>query len=483
MNFRYQNRRNTLQHNSTCKKYHHYQFSVLTFSHKRTLMADFLIKGTSIINEGKIITGDILIRNQRIERIDPAIGVKFNVQEISGEGLYTAPGIIDDQVHFREPGLTHKANIYTEAKAGVAGGVTSFMEMPNTSPPACTISLLEDKYEIARNISLGNYSFFMGTNHSNIDELMKVDKQNVCGIKIFMGSSTGDMLVDDEEVLHKVFKERADILIATHCEDDKLVKERTKIYSDKYGENIPIECHPEIRNETVCLNSSKLAMEIATKYNTRLHILHISTADELFLFRNDTPLKNKRITSEVCVHHLWFDKSDYEKLGSKIKCNPAIKEAHHKKAIFEALLDNRIDIIATDHAPHTLDEKNNLYSKAPSGLPLIQHTLNVMLEFYHQGKISLERIIEKMCHAPAECFEIKDRGYLREGYYADIMMFDTNTGWKVQKDNILYKCGWSPFEGYGFTGKVQNTFVSGHLVYNNGVFNESVKGQRITFNR
>lgn len=446
-------------------------------------MADFLIKGTSIVNEGKITTGDILIRNQRIERIDPAIDVKFKVQEINGEGLYTAPGIIDDQVHFREPGLTHKANIYTEAKAGVAGGVTSFMEMPNTSPPACTIKLLEDKYEIARNTSLGNYSFFMGTNHTNIDELLKVDKQNVCGIKIFMGSSTGDMLVDDEEVLHKVFSERADILIATHCEDDKLVKERTEMYKEKYGENIPFECHPEIRNETVCLNSSKLAVEIAKQYNSRLHILHISTADELYLFKNDTPLKDKRITSEVCVHHLWFDKSDYERLGSKIKCNPAIKEAHHKKAILEALLDNRIDIIATDHAPHTIEEKNSLYAKAPSGLPLIQHTLNVMLEFYHQGKISLERIIEKMCHAPAECFEIKERGYLREGYYADIMMFDTNTGWKVEKDNILYKCGWSPFEGYGFTGKVHNTFVSGHLVYKNGVFDESVKGQRLAFNR
>jgi dihydroorotase len=446
-------------------------------------MADFLIKGTSIINEGKIITGDILIRNQRIERIDPSIDLKFKVEEIKGDGLYTAPGIIDDQVHFREPGLTHKANIYSEAKAGVAGGVTSFMEMPNTSPPACSIQLLEDKYEIGRNTSLANYSFFMGTNHSNIDELMKVDKRNVCGIKIFMGSSTGDMLVDDEEVLHKVFKERADILIATHCEDDKLVKDRTQLYLDKYGENIPFECHAEIRNETVCLNSSKLAVEIAKKYNTRLHILHISTADELVLFSNDKPLKEKRITAEACVHHLWFDKSDYEKLGSKIKCNPAIKEAHHKKAIFEALLDNRIDIIATDHAPHTLEEKSNTYLKAPSGLPLLQHTLNVMLEFYHQGKISLERIIEKMCHAPADCFEIAERGYLREGYFADIMMFDTNTGWKVEKGNILYKCGWSPFEGNTFTGKVHNTFVSGHLVYSNGVFNEQTKGQRLAFNR
>lgn len=446
-------------------------------------MGDHIIRNAQLINEGKIYTSDVLVRGQRIERIDPSFDVKFKVAEIDANGKHLIPGIIDDQVHFREPGLTHKATIYTEAKAGLAGGVTSFMEMPNTNPPATTIDLLERKYQIGANTSLANYSFFMGTNLTNLDELKKVDKTKVCGIKIFMGSSTGDMLVDSRDVLEQIFSTRNDILIATHCEDDKLVKERTELYKEKYGENIPFECHAEIRNEQVCLNSSTLAVELAKKYNARLHILHISTADELKLFRNDIPLKEKRITSEVCVHHLWFDKNDYEKLGSKIKCNPAIKDAHHKVALMQALLDDRLDIIATDHAPHTLEEKNNPYLKAPSGLPLLQHSLNLMLEFHRQGKISLEKIIDKMCHKPAECFDVKERGYIREGYFADLALVDMNAEWKVATDNILYKCKWSPLEGQTFTSKVTHTFVNGHLVYNNGTFDESVKGQRLTFDR
>ena len=446
-------------------------------------MGNYVIRNAKIINEGQIRTSDLLVKGNRIERIDPQFDVKFKVTELDAEGDYLMPGIIDDQVHFREPGLTQKATIYTEAKAGISGGVTSFMEMPNTQPPATTIQLLEDKYTIASKTSLANYSFFMGTNLTNFDELLKVDKTKVCGIKIFMGSSTGDMLVDSREVLEKVFSRRNDILIATHCEDDRLVKERLQMYMERYGEKIPFECHPEIRNEKVCLNSSSLAVELAKKYNTRLHILHISTADELKLFRNDIPLKDKRITAEVCVHHLWFDKNDYEKLGSKIKCNPAIKEAHHKKALFEALLDDRLDIIATDHAPHTLAEKDNLYNKAPSGLPLLQHSLNMMLEFHHQGKISLEKIIEKMCHKPAECFDIKERGYLREGYMADLVLLNTDRHWAVNKENILYKCGWSPLEGHEFKGQVMQTFVNGNLVYDNGQFNEEKMGERLMFDR
>lgn len=446
-------------------------------------MADHLIKNAQVINDGKIITADVLVRGQRIERVDPSIEVKFKVNEINASGLYLMPGIIDDQVHFREPGLTHKANIYTEAKAAVAGGTTSFMEMPNVNPATLTIDLLEQKYEIGRQTSLANYSFFMGTSLTNYEELLKVDRNTVCGIKIFMGSSTGNMLVDDPELLERIFSERSDILIATHCEDDKLVNERTQMYKEKYGDNIPFECHPEIRNEEVCYNSSSFAVQLAKKHNTRLHILHISTDKEIGLFRNDIPLKDKRITSEVCVHHLWFDKGDYDRLGSKIKCNPAIKEAHHKKALFAGLLDNHLDIIATDHAPHTLEEKSQSYLKAPSGLPLVQHSLNVMLEFYQQGKISLERIVEKMCHAPATCFQVKERGYLHEGYFADMVLVDVNRQWTVEPENIYYKCGWSPFENDTFTGQVQKTFVNGHIAYNYGKFDESIKGERLMFNR
>ncbi len=446
-------------------------------------MADHLIKNAQVINDGKIVTADVLVRGQRIERVDPNIDVKFKVNEIDATGLHLMPGIIDDQVHFREPGLTHKANIYTEAKAAVAGGTTSFMEMPNVNPATLTIDLLEQKYEIGKQTSLANYSFYMGTSLTNYEELLKVDRATTAGIKIFMGSSTGNMLVDDPELLERIFSERSDILIATHCEDDKLVNERTQMYKEKYGENIPFECHAEIRNEKVCYNSSSFAVQLAKKHNTRLHILHISTEKEIGLFRNDIPLKDKRITSEVCVHHLWFDKEDYARLGSKIKCNPAIKEAHHKKALMAALLDNHLDIIATDHAPHTLEEKSNSYLKAPSGLPLVQHSLNVMLEFYQQGQISLERIIEKMCHAPAICFQVKERGYLHEGYYADMVLVDTQKQWTVKPENIYYKCGWSPYENHQFTGQVLKTFVNGHIAYANGGFDESIKGERLMFNR
>ncbi len=446
-------------------------------------MSDTIIRNAQVINEGKKSSYDILIRNNRMERIDSSFDVKFKVNEIDASGLFLMPGIIDDQVHFREPGLTHKATIGSEARAGIAGGVTSFMEMPNTNPPATTIELLEQKYHIASQTSLANYSFYMGTNLTNFSELMKVDKTKICGIKIFMGSSTGDMLVDEPSVLERIFNGRNDILIATHCEDDKLVKQRLEEYKEEYGDNIPFECHAEIRNEQVCLNSSSYAVELAKKFYSRLHVFHLSTEDELKLFRNDIPLKEKRITSEICVHHLWFDKSDYARLGSKIKCNPAIKEARHKKALFEALLDDRLDVIATDHAPHALEEKEQSYLKAPSGLPLIQHSLNVMLEFYHQRKISLERIVEKMCHAPAICFEVKDRGYIREGYFADLVLFDVNESWRVAPSNILYKCGWSPFDGYEFTGNVKKTIVNGNLIYDNGKFDERYKGERLEFDR
>ncbi len=459
-----------------------------TFAPAIITMSDYIIRNAQVINEGKISSQDVLIRGQRIERVDSSFDVKFKVEEINAEGLHLMPGIIDDQVHFREPGLTHKATIQSEARAGIAGGVTSFMEMPNTDPPATTLELLEQKYDIASRTSLANYSFYMGTNHHNFSELMKVDKSKICGIKIFMGSSTGDMLVDEPEVLERIFKERNDILIATHCEDDRLVKQRTELYKEKYGENIPFECHAEIRNEEVCLNSSSYAVELAKKFNSRLHVFHLSTAGELKLFRNDIPLKDKRITAEICVHHLYFDKSDYERLGSKIKCNPAIKEAHHKKALFEAMLDDRLDVIATDHAPHTAEEKANKYLKAPSGLPLIQHSLNIMLDFYWQGKISLEKIIEKMCHAPAICFQVKDRGYVREGYYADLVLVDLNKEYTVlgagaPKPNVLYKCGWSPLEGKTFKGQVVSTFVNGFAAYENGAFNERQTGMRLAFDR
>lgn len=442
-------------------------------------MSSILIKEASIVNRGRIFVSDILIRNGRIERIDPGIQALAD-REIPAAGLFAIPGIIDDQVHFREPGLTHKANIYSESRAAVAGGVTSFMEMPNTSPPALTQSLLSDKYEIGRQTSLANYSFFMGASNDNLEEVLKTDPQNVCGIKVFMGSSTGNMLVDHTDTLDALFA-RCPMLIATHCEDEATIRSNLGRYRDLYGEDIPIRCHPEIRNEEACYKSSSKAVELARRHGTRLHILHISTKDELSLFSNHIPLKEKRITAEVCVHHLYFTADDYERFGTQIKCNPAIKAAQHRPALWEALLDDRLDIIATDHAPHTWEEKQNKYDKAPSGVPLIQHSLNIMLEYYHDKKISLEKIVEKMCHAPADCFRIDQRGYLDEGNWADVVLIDPNKQWTVAKENLKYKCAWSPFEGHVFQGKVETTIVSGHIAWQKEQFVEGKSGERLRF--
>ncbi|WP_026461893.1 dihydroorotase [Adhaeribacter aquaticus] len=444
-------------------------------------MKTYLIKNAQLVNEGQIFASDVYVRNGRIERIAPSIDLPAD-EVIDATGKYLLPGVIDDQVHFREPGLTHKANIFTESRAAVAGGVTTFMEMPNTVPNATTQELLADKYAVGASTSLANHSFFMGATNDNLEEVLKTDPKTVCGIKIFMGSSTGNMLVDNQETLGRIFRE-APMLIAVHCEDEETIRRNQKIYDEKYGEDIPMHCHPEIRDEEACYKSSNMAIALAKENNTRLHILHISTEEELELFRNDIPLAEKRITSEVCVHHLYFDKDDYATLGAQIKCNPAIKEKRHKAALLAALLDNKLDIIATDHAPHTWEEKQNLYKKAPSGLPLVQHALPVMLEFFKEGKISLERVVEKMSHAPAICFQIEGRGYLREGYWADLVLVDLDKEQTVSKENVLYKCGWSPFEGKTFYSVVTHTFVSGHLAYANGEFNEAQMGQRLSFER
>jgi dihydroorotase len=444
-------------------------------------MQKYLIKNIQVVNEGVIKTADVLIVNGRIEKIAAQIDVAAT--EINGEGKYLLPGCIDDQVHFREPGLTHKANIYTESKAAVAGGVTSFMEMPNTVPNALTQELLEDKYAIAAQTSLANYSFFMGTGNDNADEVLKTNdkRKDVCGIKIFMGSSTGNMLVDNPNTLDKIFRE-SEVLIATHCEDERIIRHNLERIKATCRE-LTASDHPTIRDEEACYESSLSAIQIAKKYNTRLHILHISTEKELQLFTNMFPLKEKRITAEVCVHHLHFTSNDYAELGNKIKCNPAIKAPNNKEALWKALLDDRLDVIATDHAPHTWAEKNEPYEKAHAGLPLVQHSLLLMLHYYKQGKISLERIAEKMSHAVAECFQIKDRGYIREGYAADLVIVDLNSPITVTKENILYKCGWSPLEGFQFPATITHTFVNGVLVYGNGVWNESNKGQRLKFDR
>lgn len=444
-------------------------------------MKTILLKNGRIINRNKITGGDLLIKNGKIAKIGGVIDVQAEV-EIDAEGKYIMPGIIDDQVHFREPGLTHKSDLYTEPRAAVMGGTTSFMEMPNTKPPAITQELLADKYITASKKSIANYSFFMGASNDNLDEVLKTDPTNVCGVKAFMGSSTGNMLVDDPNTLESLFSSTP-MLIATHCEDEETIRNNMEIYRKKYGADVPIVCHPEIRSVEGCLKSSSFAVNLAKKHNTRLHILHISTKEELDLFDNTIPLKEKRITSEVCVHHLYFNKQDYDRFGTQIKCNPAIKTSDHQEALFPALLDNRLDIIATDHAPHTWQEKQGSYFEAPSGVPLVQHSLNVMLEFYHQGKISLEKIIEKMCHAPADCFRVADRGYLDEGSWADVVVFDLNKKWRVAKDQLEYKCGWSPFEGKQFTGQVQTTIVSGHLAYHRGVLDDSKKGERLMFNQ
>ena len=441
----------------------------------------YLIKNGKTINEGKIVEQDILIEDNIIIKIDKDIS-DAQATIIDAKDKYVIPGIIDDQVHFREPGLTHKANIYTESKAAVAGGVTSFMEQPNTNPASLTQELLEQKYEIAAQTSLANYTFFMGTSNDNYDEVMKTDFSKVGALKIFMGSSTGNMLVDNEHVLSKIFANLNGIIV-THCEDEQTIKKNTEKYKQQFGDNIPMNYHPIIRDDEACYISTKLAIDLAKKYNSRLHVFHISTEKELDLFDNSILLKDKKISAEVCVHHLFFDESDYAKLGSQIKCNPAIKYKSDKDALLLALLDDRLDVIATDHAPHTWQEKQQSYFKAPSGLPLVQHSLQLMLDFHHQQKISLEKIIEKMCHAPADCFQVKNRGYLREGYFADIAIVDIQKEYTITNQNILYKCGWSPLENKTFKGEVTQTFVNGNLVYNNGLFDESKKGQRLLFSR
>lgn len=446
-------------------------------------MQNYLIRNARIVNEGRIMEGDVFIKHGRIERIGGSLKLEGGSREVDAEGKYLLPGVIDDQVHFREPGLTHKANIYTESRAAVAGGTTSFMEMPNTIPNALTQELLEEKYDIARNTSLANYSFFMGTSNNNADEVLRTNdrKRDVCGIKIFMGASTGNMLVDNFVTLNKIFSE-AEVLIATHCEDERVIKRNFDALKASGKKPEPAD-HPVIRDVEACFESSFTAIQLAKKYNTRLHILHISTARELQLFTNLFPLEDKRITSEVCVHHLHFTADDYAKLGYKIKCNPAIKAQENKAALWEALLDDRLDIIATDHAPHLLSEKEPPYEHAHAGLPLVQHSLLMMMQYVKEGRITIEKLVEKMSHAVAKCFQIADRGYIREGYFADLVLVDPNKPFLVSPENIYYKCGWSPLEGVVFSSSIEKTWVNGHLVYENGQFDESHKGSRLTFNR
>lgn len=442
----------------------------------------YLIKSATVVNEGHTGIFDVLIDGQFISKIARSINNTDNIKEINAEGLVMLPGAIDDQVHFREPGFTHKGEIYTEARAAVAGGVTSYMEMPNTKPQSTNLLELEKKYSRAAQCSLANYSFYMGGTNHNLEETLKVDYSKVCGLKIFMGSSTGDMLVDHLDALEGFFS-KTQGLIATHCEFDPLVKENQERIVKQYGENIPAYFHPVIRSEEACYRSSSMAVELAKKYNTRLHVLHISTAKELSLFTNKIPLKEKRITAEACIHHLWFCDDDYESKGNLIKWNPAIKTAYDREKIFDAVLNDTIDVIATDHAPHTLEEKNQAYLKAPSGGPLVQHSILAMLDFYHQKKISIEKIAKKMSHDVADLFRIEKRGYIREGYFADLVLVDLHKKNTVTKESLLYKCAWSPFEGHTFKSSIVKTFVSGHLVYDEGTFDESQYGQRMSFTK
>ena len=441
-----------------------------------------LIKNAKLVNEGRIYQSDVLIESQKIKKIAEKIDVKAD-QIIDAKGLYLLPGVIDDQVHFREPGFTHKATIHTESKAAIAGGITSFMEMPNTSPQALTQEILEKKYQIAAKTSIANYSFFMGASNNNLDEVLKTNPKNVGAIKIFMGSSTGNMLVDNKNVLKQIFS-KSPMLIAVHCEDETIIQKNIAIAKEKFGENVPISEHPNIRSVDACYKSSSIAIELAKKYNTRLHVFHLSSEKELALFDNKVDLKDKQITAEVCVHHLWFDENDYKEKGTLIKWNPSIKKASDKDALLKALLDDKLDVIATDHAPHTLKEKSNSYFKAPSGGPLVQHALPAMLEFVKKGKITIQKLTEKMCHNPAICFKIENRGFIREGYYADLVLINLNDPWRVKSNhNVLYKCGWSPFEGEIFNSKITHTLINGHIAYENGNFNTNKKGMRLTFDR
>ena len=442
-------------------------------------MSTTLIKNAKIVNEGQIFESDLLIKDGRIDKIGSDI-THDSATIIDASGKYLIPGMIDDQVHFREPGLTHKAEIFTESRAAVAGGITSFMEMPNTVPNVLTQELLEDKYHIGANRSLANFSFFMGASNDNIEEVLKTDKTKVCGVKVFMGSSTGNMLVDNKETLTNIFS-KVDHLIATHCEDEATIRANTVTYKEKYGDDMPIKYHPEIRSAEACYLSSSMAVELAKKYNTRLHILHISTAKELDLFRNDIPLAEKRITAEACIHHMWFSEEDYDDKGTFIKWNPAVKSANDRENIWKAIKDGRIDVIATDHAPHTIEEKSNNYWGAPSGGPLVQHALPALFDCYKQGKLTLEEIVQKTSHNLAILFNIKERGYIREGYWADLALVDLDKQWTVDKANVLSKCGWSPFEGHEFSSVIDKTFVSGNLVYSDGKIIEGTNGQRLLF--
>ncbi len=444
---------------------------------------NYLIKNANIVNEGKTFSGSVLVKDGMIDRISEGENLQPDGAEVIDiKGKFLIPGIIDDQVHFRDPGLTHKGDIYTESKAAVAGGVTSFMEMPNTIPNTLTQELLEEKYKMGAEKSLANFSFYMGASNDNLEEIIKTNPRNVCGVKVFMGASTGNMLVDNPTTLEGIFK-NSPCLVAVHCEDEATIKENTEQAVAKYGRDLPIHIHPSIRSAEACFKSSSFAVEMAKKHGTRLHVLHISTEAETALFQNDIPLKDKKITAEVCVHHLWFSAEDYAKKGTFIKWNPAIKTIGDKKGLFIAMLENKLDVIATDHAPHTISEKLNTYFEAPSGGPMVQHSLVAMMEFYHRGKITMERIVEKMCHAPAECFSVEKRGFVREGYYADLVVVDPNKSWKVLKSNVLYKCGWAPLEGVTLNSKVMKTFVNGNLVYNQGKFNDDIKGQRLLFDR
>ena len=442
-----------------------------------------LIKNAKIVNEGTIFNGDILIEGDYIKEISESISAKSaDVHVFDAEGKYVIPGAIDDQVHFREPGLTHKANIETESRAAVAGGITSFIEMPNTNPQTTTVEKLNEKFEIAKNTAYANYSFMFGGTNDNLEEILKVDPKQVAGLKLFLGSSTGNMLVDNPEILEKIFSS-TDLLISVHCEDEATIKANTEIYKERYGDDIPINMHPIIRSEDACYLSSSKAIELAKKTGARLHVFHLSTGKETKLFSNKLPLKDKKITAEVCIHHLWFSDKDYDEKGTLIKWNPAVKTEKDRKQLLKALLDDRIDVIATDHAPHTIEEKSNVYTKAPSGGPLVQHAIPALLEMHHKGLISIEKIVEKMCHNPAILFQIEKRGYIREGYFADLVVVDLNNPWTVNKDNILYKCGWSPFEGTTFKSRISHTFVNGGLVYKNFKFYDTKYAKQLTFNR
>lgn len=447
----------------------------------------YLITRATLINEGRSFKASVLISDGLISRIFEGetfdhIPEAADAEIIDGTGKWLIPGVIDDQVHFRDPGLTHKGDLYTESRAAVAGGVTSFMEMPNTVPNALTQELLEEKYTMAAEKSLANFSFYMGASNDNLAEIVKTDPRNVCGIKVFMGASTGNMLVDKAETLEGIFRD-APTLVAVHCEDEDVIRKNTAAMREKYGEDIPLEAHPLIRSREACLKSSTFAISLAKKYNTRLHVLHLSTADELELLSDAPSDERKRITAEVCVHHLWFSDEDYSKLGSRIKWNPAIKSVSDRDSLMQALLDGRLDVVATDHAPHTLQEKANPYFSCPSGGPLVQHSLVAMLEMSRQGKLSPEMVVEKMCHAPARIFGIDKRGFIREGYHADLVLIDPEQSWEVQPENILYKCGWSPLEGVTFHSKITHTFVGGHLAWHNNRFDNSQPGNRLIFNR